>query len=503
MKTHSFSSTVLALIAAFLTAPLIAAAPRPNVLFIAVDDWNDWVGCLGHKQAITPNLDRLAAGGMLFTNAHCAAPVCNPSRTAVMLGRLPSSTGIYNNGQWWRPAHPDTVTLPAYFRSHGYHVAGAGKLFHHTAGFNDPLAYDSYYFWNPEVAEAEGWSEAYHHPHWPGVKHKPASAVARKTKSNFDYAAIDLPEEQLPDTKVALWAADQLAHKHDKPFFLAVGMFRPHLEWYAPRKYFDMYPLSKIRLPRVKDDDLDDLPPIARKWAADRGSNHAWIRESGEWPKLVQAYLACISYSDAQVGRILDALEAGPNADNTIVVLWSDHGYHLGEKQHWHKFVLWERSTRVPLIVRAPGITRPGSRCGRPVSLVDLYPTLADLCGLPAKPGLDGRSIVPLLKDPAAKWPFPAVCVQEPGNCAVRSENWRYIRYSDGSEELYDHSSDPDEWTNLAAGAEYRAVIADHARWVPRVFAPPAPSKGAYRFDPAAFTWTNKKTGKITRGQEK
>jgi arylsulfatase A-like enzyme len=277
-------------------------------------------------------------------------------------------------------------------------------------------------------------------------------------------------------------------------------MFRPHLEWYAPRKYFDMYPLSEIQLPRVKDDDLDDLPPIARKWAADRGSNHAWIRQAGEWPKLVRAYLACISYSDAQVGRILDALEAGPNANSTVVVLWSDHGYHLGEKEHWHKFVLWERSTRVPLIVRVPGMTKPGSRCGRPVSLVDLYRTLIDLCGLPDKPGLDGRNIVPLLKDPAEKWSYPVVCIQEPGNCAVRSECWRYIRYRDGGEELYDHETDPNEWKNLAASKEHKQIKQELAGWIPKRWAESAPTKSEFRFDPHSFTWIHKKTGKRTYG---
>ncbi len=276
----------------------------------------------------------------------------------------------------------------------------------------------------------------------------------------------------------------------------------PPREWYAPRKYFDTYPLSEIRLPQVKEDDLDDLSPIAREWAADRASNHTWIRQSGQWPKLIQAYLACISYSDAQVGRILDALDAGPHADNTIVVLWSDHGYHLGEKQHWHKFVLWERSTHVPLIIRVPGMTMPRSQCARPVSLIDLYPTLINLGGLPDKPDLDGRSIVPLLQTPEAKWPYPVACIQEPGNCAVRSEHWRYIRYSDGSEELYNHLSDPHEWTNLAARAEHRAVISDHARWVPKVFTPPAPSKDAYRFDAKAFTWVHKLTGQTTSGRE-
>ena len=415
-----------------------------------------------------------------------------------MLGRLPSSTGVYANGHWWRPAHPDVVTLPAYFRANGYQVLGGGKLFHHTAGFNDPGAYDEYFFWNPVVAREGAWGEVYHFPHWPGVKKKPASPVVRQTKINFDYAEIDLPEEHLPDTRVAQWAAEQLVRKHGKPFFLAVGMFRPHIEWYAPRKYFEMYPLDEIQLPEVKADDLDDLPPMAREWAADEGSNHSWIEQAGEWKKLVRAYLACISYSDAQVGRMLSALEAGPNADNTIVVLWSDHGYHLGEKQHWHKFVLWERSTRVPLIVRAPGVTKAGTRCARPVSLVDLYPSLIDLCDLPAKDSLDGYSVVPLLRNAGSPWPHSAICVQGPNNAAVRNDRWRYIHYSDGGEELYDHSTDPNEWTNLASNPDYGDVLGELQRQLPASFAAPVPTKSDYKFDAKAFEWVEKATGRKT-----
>ncbi|MBN2354593.1 sulfatase [candidate division KSB1 bacterium] len=485
-------SASAALAASCISNKSLFASKKPNVLFLAVDDWNDWVGCLGgHPDVKTPNLDRLAQSGVLFTNAHCPAPICNPSRTAIMTGLMPSTSGVYNNSQWWRPVLPDVVTLPAYFKNNGYRVEGAGKLFHHMPGFNDPRAWDHYYFWNPEARE-NGWDERYQTmpPLPPKV---PATDIPEHTKPNFDFAPLDVDDDEMADGKVAGWAAEYLKQKYEKPFFLAVGMFRPHIAWYAPRKYFDMYPLDEIELPPVKEDDLDDLPPIAREWALDKGSNHEHVKKSDQWKKAVQAYLACISFSDAQVGKILKALQAGPNLQDTLVVLWSDHGYHLGEKQHWHKFTLWERSTRVPLIFSYPGVITPNTTCTRPVSLLDLYPSLIDFCGLPAKGDLDGRSIAKLVKNPKAEWKYPAITSHGYQNFAVRSEQWRYIRYKDGSEELYDHQNDPNEWNNLASLPEYDTVKKEMAEWIPEKVAPEAPRKGAYKFDPRSYTWQRKR----------
>jgi len=450
-----------------------AGPARPNVLFIAVDDWNDWVACLGDKQAKTPNLDRLARRGMLFTNAHCAAPVCNPSRVAVLTGLLPDTTGVYENHQVMRKLAPDVVTLPQHFRVNGYHAAGGGKVFHDVPPHcHDPKSWDEYFWWNkdgPKGARYGGrWRSPYSVPPDPQPDPRPAARITALTKRNFDFAALDVSETAMPDRKVADWACGFLAKEHEKPFFLAVGMFRPHVPWFVPRKYMEMYPLDKIKLPLVKDDDLDDLGEWARRRAMDRSSKHDKVVEFGEWDKAVQAYLASISFSDAMVGRVLDALDRSPHAKDTIVVLWSDHGYHLGEKFHWHKRTLWERATHVPLIVVAPGVTEPGTATHRPVNLIDLYPTLIELCRLPKRAELAGRSLVPLLKDPRATWDRPSLTTYRKGNYALRSEHWRYIRYADGAEELYDHRNDPHEWTNLAEKAEYDAVKKDLARWLPR-----------------------------------
>ncbi|MGH9656997.1 MAG: sulfatase, partial [Bryobacteraceae bacterium] len=416
-------------------ALLRAQARSPNVLMLAVDDWNDWVGALGgHPQVKTPHLDRLAARGCLFTDAHTASPLCNPSRTALMTGRRPSSTGVYTNDQVWRTAMPEVVTLPQHFRGHGYRTAGGGKLFHHGRGYNDPASWDDYYFWNP-AARQNGWTEGYSFPPDPEPSHRPVTPMPSVSWRNFDWAPIDAPEQAMSDYKVASWAASLLREKHGQPLFLAAGMFRPHIPWFVPKKYFDMYPLDEVIVPVVKEDDLADLPPIARQWALNEHSRHDLLVGTGNWKRAVQAYLACITFSDAQIGRILDALDSGPNKDNTIVVLWSDHGYHLGEKSHWHKQALWNRATHVPFIVAAPGVTTPGSRCPRPVSLIDLYPTLTDLAGLPPRAGVEGTSLKPLLRDPPRQWERPALITYFRGNHALRSERWSYIRYHDGGEE--------------------------------------------------------------------
>lgn len=467
-----------------LNSSVWAASPdrgRPNVLFIAADDWNDWVGCLGHPQARTPNLDRLARRGLLFTNAHCAAPVCNPSRTAVLTGLRPDTTGVYENHQVMRRLVPNVVTLPQYFRSNGYYVAGGGKIFHDVPPHcHDPQSWDEYFWWNkdgPKGAhkgfDAVGarvggsWRSPYSVPPDPQPEGRPTKRITSITKRNFDWGVVDQPESDWPDYKVTEWAGEFLAKDHEKPFFLAVGIFRPHVPWFNPQKYFDMHPLDQIELPPVKENDLDDLGVWARARAEDRSSRHAKLVEFGEWKSAVQAYHASISHADAMLGRILDALDRSDYRDNTIIVFWSDHGYHLGEKGHWHKRTLWERATRVPMAMVVPGLTKSGSTCSRPVNLLDLYPTLVDLCGLKIKSDLEGHSLKPLLTSPNAAWPYPSVTTYKAGNHAIRGERWRYIRYETSEEELYDHDVDPNEWHNLASESQYDEIKRELRKSIP------------------------------------
>lgn len=428
-------------------------AQRPNVLFIAIDDLNDWTGFLGgHPNAKTPNLDRLAARSTVFIHTYCAAPLCNPSRAALFTGLQPSRTGVYGNGQDWRKApimreHP---TLPAHFRNNGYTAMGSGKMYH--GPYQHPESWDTYW---P--------SQSQNRPEDPTPEVTPAAGPAGK--AHFDWAPLDVDDSAMGDAQVASWVVDQLGREHEKPFFLACGIFRPHLPWYVPRKYFDMHPIDKIELPPVHEKDLDDLSPFAREIAG-AGNDNDRILNNGKWREAVQAYLACTTFADACVGRVLDALEASPYRENTIVVLWSDHGWHLGEKLHWRKRTLWEEGTRNLLMMAGPGI-KPGARCETPVSLLDIYPTLADRCGLPALEVLDGESLGPLLEDPSASRERPAVTTHLEGNHSVRTKRWRYIRYQTGEEELYDHRYDPMEWTNLAGQEQYAEVVSSLSRWLP------------------------------------
>ena len=476
-------------------------AVQSNVLFLAVDDMKDWVNCLGGYEGTvhTPNIDRLAARGMLFTNAHCASPKCAPSRAAIMTGLRASTSGLYGNGHWWLPNLPEVRTIPVHFRTHGYRVAGAGKIFHHTAGNNPPSQWDDYLPlrfrddpWFRGVKSNYPWSVSGPNP--PGF---PFSRVPGLGHEN-DWGSLGMPEADYDDTRTADYAVHFLGQSNQAPFFLACGLFRPHLPWYVPQAYFDRYALASVVLPRVKPDDLDDLPTGGRALAVARRGDLEAVKRAGRYKEAVRAYLASITYADAQLGRVLDALDARADVKNTVIVLWSDHGWHLGEKGHWHKSTLWEEATRVPLVIVAPGL-RPGT-CSRPVSLVDLFPTLNALCGLPAIDAHDGQSLLPLLRNPEQAWDRPALIEYNRGNAAVRSERHRYIRYRDGGEELYDLEVDPYEWTNLASSPAHAHVKAALAASLPQSWAKNGPTKAAYRFDPQAFTWTHKESGRITKG---
>ena len=454
-------------------------ATPPDILFISIDDLNDWVGPLdGHPQAITPNMDRLAERGMVFTNAHSTSVLCNPARTALMTGLSAATTGVYVNQPDWRTMEvfQDIRTLPGHFQDAGYTTFGAGKLFHSSTfnawayyGYNDTTAWDAYY---PSL-ERQIPDEI--RPHDLPANGNPLTV-------RVDWAPIFADDRAMGDGQVAAWSARQLLTETGGPRFDAVGIYRPHLPWYLPRKYFDLYPLDTVELPPVLENDLDDISEIARMQGTTTGSPmeiHQWALEAGVWRDGVQAYLASVSFADAMLGQVLDALEQSGRAADTIIVMWSDHGFHLGEKARWRKQTLWRESTRIPLIVVAPGVTQPGSRSNAPVSLLDLYSTITELAGLPTPDHVEGLSLLPLLEDPAATLERAGV-VTTFGyrNHAVSSDRYRYIVYSDGSEELYDLETDPHEWTNRAADPALSAVKAELMAWLPRHDEPDARTAG-------------------------
>ena len=431
-----------------------AADDSPNVLFIAVDDLRDWVGHLGgHPQATTPNIDRLAASGVSFTRAYCSAPLCNPSRISLLTGIAPSRSGVYGNGEKLRDKLPNAVTLMQHFRASGYSARGAGKLFHGSRAYDED-SWDGYF----RPANSKKLRRIKHDSSLPKSAWVPWGPLA-------------CSDDEMFDGKNANWIIAELKKPQGKPFFLAYGLTKPHLTWEVPQKYFDLHPIDGIELPVVKKGDLDDVPPFGQKLArevydpsgeknfATRGGDHQNVIDNGQWRKAVQAYLATISFADAQIGRVLDALDKGEHADNTVIVLWGDHGWHLGEKEHWRKHALWDVSTRTPLIISVPDGVTKGQLCHRPVSLIDLYPTLVDLCGLPERDGLDGQSLKPLLRNPGQEWDRPVVMTYGSGNHAVQTQRWRYIRYADGGKELYDHARDPNEWKNLASLSQYKSTI--------------------------------------------
>ncbi|MCO8124552.1 sulfatase-like hydrolase/transferase [Stieleria sp. TO1_6] len=440
-----------------------------------MDDLNDWIGVMGgHPQAITPNLDRLASSGVLFTNAHCAAPACNPSRTAIFTGRSPHRTGVYSNAQRMRDVLPDAELIPKVFSRHGYHSSGSGKMLHY---FIDADSWDEYY----PSAETEN-----PFPRTLLPESRPVS-LPRGGPWQYvetDWGALDATDEEAGgDYLVAKWVSEQLAKPQEKPFFLACGIYRPHEPWFVPKKYFEPFPLEKIQLPPgYKPDDLDDIPEAGQNLARNRYFKH--ITELDQWKHGLQGYLASIHYADAMLGNVLDALDRSPHANNTIVVLWSDHGWHLGEKEHWQKYTGWRACTRIPLMIRVPegttGLpqgTTP-AKCDQPVSLLSLAPTLLDLCGLPAETIHDGPSLLPLLKDTNAQWPHIAMTyLHSRGSYSVSARGLRLVHYADGEEELYDTDNDPYEWNNLAIDPQFERRRDELRKLAPTKFAEsPRPS---------------------------
>jgi arylsulfatase A-like enzyme len=449
------------------TANARPARTSPNVLFIAVDDLRDWVGHLkGHPNAKTPNIDRLAERGVSFTRAYCSAPLCNPSRISLLTGIAPHRSGVYGNGERLRDKLPDAHTLMQRFRVAGYSVRGSGKIFHGTRSY-DADSWDDYFV--------------------PGRnKKRPATPRDQSLRKSAwtPWGPLACGDEDMFDGKVASWVVSQLEISQDKPFFLACGLTKPHLPWQVPQKYFDLHPLDDIQLPATRKGDLEDIPAFGKKlarevydpsgernFAVKPDGDHANVLANNQWRKAIQAYLATISFADAQIGRVLRALKQSEHAGNTLVVLWGDHGWHLGEKEHWRKHALWDVSTRTPLIIAAPDGLAKGRLCRRPVSLIDLYPTLLDLCGLPKQAGLDGQSLKPLLENPQLEWNRPVVMTYGFKNHAVQTERWRYIQYRDGGKELYDQDRDPNEWTNLAGIPDHQEVVRKLQGALPRSIA--------------------------------
>ena len=414
---------------------------RPNFLIIAIDDLNDYVGCLGgHPNAVTPNLDRFARNGVLFTHAYCNSPVCNPSRTSLWTGLRPTRTGIVSNRfGWFRdlPEYRGIVTLPQALAAEGYCTAGFGKLFHLGRPAHSAVEWQRFntYEYGPRQNPKLNYPQGDRITDW-GVPSKNTDRAA-----SYDPAIADRAVAALEDS-------------YGGPFLLGCGFFRPHTPLYASQRWFDLHPRDGIALPETPADDNDDLVYFGKRERRPQDIEapglftQDWAEENGTWRDVLQAYLACTSAMDEQLGRVLDALAASRHRNNTYVIIFSDHGWHLGEKRHWGKAALWEQTTRIPFIVAGPGIPK-GERCEHPVDLLTVYPTVMDYAGVKPPHPLDGHSLRPLLEDPDGDWPHP-VLTTFVDHHALRTDRWRYIRYATGEEELYDHQSDPDEFHNLA-----------------------------------------------------
>ncbi len=438
---------------------------HPNVLFISIDDLNDWVAPLGgHQQVKTPHLEAFASQSVNFKRNYCTSPGCNPSRSTLMTGYHTYASGMYSNYQDWRKVEKlaEAQTLGEYFRDHGYYSAGAGKIFHYSQVA--PECWDDYF-----PSQEKNMPDNYLPPGAP-VNMPPFPYMY----SAFDWAPIPITNEQTGDGQSVQYITQQLEKDHDRPFFLACGIYRPHLPWYVPQAYFDLYPLDSIALPLVREDDAADLGTRARELISRGGNYHKHVVASGQWKQAVQGYLASISFADAMVGQLLQTLDQSKYADNTIVVLWSDHGWQLGEKEHWRKFALWENVIRTVLMIKSPPGIRSlpqGSLGGTEVrsltSLLDIYPTLVDLCGLTPRADLDGESLVPLLRDSSHRTQRSIITTYDFADYSVRAGHWHYISYVDGSEELYDLRTDPEEWTNLASDHRFDQVRREMASSLP------------------------------------
>lgn len=482
----------------------LTAVERPNVIFFAVDDMNDWISPMGYKGAVTPNLDRLAKMGVTFQNAHAPATYCAPSRTSIFTGRYATTTGCYETQVFFHD-HPQIVPMQQSFKNSGYKTFGGGKLFHHREGFVDLRGWDEF-FVRDQKQKTLGWPQDSWGEGTPLPPVIPASPYNKGKKVNgglfLEWAAIpNEKENEMADTKRIDWACSVVSKKHDSPFFLGVGIYAPHYPNYVPQKYFDMYKRENIELPPLKDDDLEDLPPNRRKKSENRKKqHHDKLVQMGLVEDAILGYMASISYADAMLGKVLDALEKSPNKENTIIVFWSDHGYHHGEKGNWGKHTLWERTSNVPFLWAGPGIAK-GKSVDATVSLIDMYPTFIDLCKLGGDSKQEGASLAATLNKPeTARDRNVFLPYLDPDSYAVINSNWRYIHYSDNTEELYNLKNDPNEWNNLATKKEFDEIKMQLKDSAPANRAKPGPdkSKGQLKLvlNGESFHWEIKKPGK-------
>ncbi len=462
MERRSFLNRMsLAGAAAVAAKPMQRAFSQPthpNVLFIFIEDLNDWLGVMGHPDAITPNLDAFAQTGVLFTNAHCSGPACNPSRTGMFTSLKCATTGVYYNGEDWRSRLPNNYkTMPDEFIDAGYYNVGSGKFYH------------------PPFMDTEPWHEVFRGlppPHLlnggdPYQPYHPWIGQDQQLNDNTDFlwGPNDSPMNSFQDEARSDFMNDRLLGGMPEPFFAFLGTRATHYPAVPPRKFIQQYNLETLSLPPYTPVDLSDIPQAGLDLI--QSGLFDSILEHKNWRKAVAAYLGAISFVDNTVGKVLDALDSSGYADDTMVVISADHGFHLGEKRHWRKWTLWEESTHVPLLVRVPGMTTPGGVCHEPVSLLDIMPTFVDICNLAEQPYMEGISLRPQLEDPATPRTVPALTTHGAGNHAIRDKRWRYIRYADGSEELYDHDADDNEWNNLAHDPQYDSIKADLAQWMP------------------------------------
>lgn len=442
-----------------LVAPLAAEtrAERPNVLFIAIDDLNTRLGCYGQERIHSPCIDRLAARGVRFDRAYCQFPSCGPSRASLLSGLRPATTGVLHNKMPLRKHYPDAITLPQLFRQHGYYVARVGKIFHQavptdigTSGSDDPRSWDEVV--NPRGRDKEEEDQlTVYTPQLP-------------LPDQMAYLKAEGKDTEQTDGKVATETIRLLEQHGEEPFFIAAGFYRPHIPYIAPKKYFGLYDLEQTPLPQLPQNYRRRVPPLALASTAPWPNFGTTARQARE---CILAYDACVSFVDAQVGRLLDAVDRLGLAENTIIVLWGDHGYHLGEHGLWRKNSLYEESARAPLIIAAPQVKSEAHDCFRIVEFVDIYPTVAELAGLQPPKNLEGVSLKPLLENPKRKWDRPAFTEVHslpdvPGR-AVRTERWRYVEWGPGAEqgiELYDEENDPRELDNLVDDPDYAPVVA-------------------------------------------
>ena len=481
---NSFSAFLLVLGLGFVSS-LFAKESPPNIIFFAVDDLCDWVGAMGHAQAKTPNIDKLANRGVSFSNAHCPGVFCAPSRSAIFTGQFASTTGCYGAEIYFHN-HPELRPIQVSFAKAGYSTYGVGKLFHHQAGYIDQRGWSQFFLRNTDN-KRKGWPLDSWGSDTPLPNPFPNSIYNRGKQITggmfLEWAGLDnSQEEQLADTKRVNWACSLLRQNHDKPFFLAVGLYAPHFPNYVPKKYFDMYDAHKIKAPSYKEDDLDDLPPlIKRKKINRKRQHHDRLVELGAVEKAIHGYLAAVSYADAMLGRLLEALQQSAYAKNTVVVLWSDHGFQHGQKGDWGKHTLWERTSNVPFIWAGPGVTK-GKTINATVSLIDMYPTFIEMCDLPPVQGLEGVSLVEVLENPVRAVDRDIFLPYlDPGGYAIVNQNWRYIHYSDGTEELYDLRNDPHEWNNLASKSNLGEIKKKLKASAPKSFAPVGISRNQLR----------------------